>query len=131
MWQMSFYERIQKTADKLLKGKGQTVTLTTQSSGTYDPATGSATVTTSTQYAYGAVFEYNTLQGGRYNGEETLIKEGDKQLLLSAYKTDGTALTAPVVNDTVTISGVVYTITRIKPLAPAGTTVIYDCNIRA
>jgi len=126
MWQMSFYERIQKTADKLLKGKGQTVTLTKETAGAYDPATGTATVTTSAQTAYGAVFEY-----GNQNIDGTLIKEGDKQLLLSAFQTDGTALTAPVVNDTVTIGGVIYTITRIKPLAPAGTTVIYDCNIRA
>ena len=124
---MTFYTRLQNTAQKLLKGKGQSLTLTKVTAGTYNPATGGMTGgTTSTQLAYGAVFEY-----GNKNIDGTLIKVGDKQLLLSAFKTDGTALTAPVVNDTVTIGGIVYTVTQVKSLAPAGTIVLYDCNLRA
>jgi hypothetical protein len=124
---MTFYTRLQNTAQKLLKGKGQSLTLTKITAGTYNPSTGGVTGgTTSTQLAYGAVFEY-----GNKNIDGTLIKVGDKQLLLSAFKTDGTALTAPVVNDTVTIGGTTYTITQAKSSAPAGTVVLYDCNVRA
>jgi hypothetical protein len=122
---MEFYSKMQATANRLLKGKGQEITLTRQAAGAYDPATGTAAVTTTTQTAYGAMFEY-----GDKNIDRTLIKEGDKQLLLSAINSAGTALVAPALNDTVTINTVVYTVVRIKPLSPAGTTVLFDCNIR-
>ena len=122
---MSFYTKMRQTAFKLLKGKGQLMTLTRQSAGTYGVSNATATVTTTTQTVYGAVFPY-----ADKNIDGTLIKAGDKQLLLAALDAAGAALTAPVVNDTVTIDSVVYTITQIKPLSPAGTTVIFDCNIR-
>jgi len=122
---MEFYSKMQATANRLLKGKGQEITVTRQTAGAYDPATGTAAVTTTTQTAYGAMFEY-----GDKNIDGVLIKEGDKQLLLSALNSAGTALVAPQLNDTVTINTVVYTVVRIKPLSPAGTTVLFDCNIR-
>lgn len=122
---MEFYAKMQATANRLLKGKGQSITLSRQTAGAYDPATGTAAVTVTTQTAYGAMFEY-----GDKNIDGVLIKEGDKQLLLSALNSAGTALVAPVLNDTVLIDSVTYTITRIKPLSPAGTTVLFDCNIR-
>jgi hypothetical protein len=122
---MSFYTDIRLIAQNLLKGKGQTITLTYQGSSSYNTSTGGATISTSTASVYGAVFEY-----GNKNIDGTLIKVGDKQLLLSALNTAGTAITAPVVNDTVTINSVAYTITQVKTLSPAGTVVLYDCNIR-
>ena len=120
-----FYTRMQATANKLLRGKGQTVTLSRNTAGAYDPATGTTPVTVTTQNGTGAIFDYNDK-----NIDGVLILSGDKQLLLSAVNSTGTALTAPMVNDTVTAGGVVRTITRIKTLAPAGTTVLYDCNLR-
>ena len=125
---MTFYARLQATANRLLKGKGQSITLTKITAGTYNPATGGFTgAGTSTQTAYGAVFDYGAKQI-----DGTLIKAGDKQLLLSAVKTDGTALTAPVLGDTVSIGGVVYTLVEpLKTVGPAGITVIYEANLRA
>lgn len=123
---MEFYAKMRATADKILRGKGQAIKLTRQSSGTYAPSTGLATVSTSTQTGYGAVFEYVD-----HNIDGTLVKAGDKQLLLSALNSTGTALTTPpIVNDTATIGGAVYTITSVKPLSPAGTTCIFECNLR-
>ena len=122
---MEFYSKMQATANRLLKGKGQEITLTRQAAGAYNVSTGTASVTTTTQTAYGAMFEY-----GDKNIDGVLIKEGDKQLLLSALNSAGTALVAPQLNDTVTINTVVYTVVRIKPLSPAGTTVLFDCTIR-
>ena len=124
---MTFYTRLQNTAQKLLKGKGQSLTITRITAGTYNPATGAMTgASTSTQAAYGAVFDYGAKQI-----DGTLIKAGDKQLLLSAFKTDGTALTAPVLGDTVSIGGVVYTLVEpLKTVGPAGITVIYEANLR-
>jgi hypothetical protein len=122
---MDFYSRMQATANKLLKGKGQAIVITRQVSGAYDPTTGQATVTTTVQNGYGAIFDYSDK-----NVDGVLILSGDKQLLLSAVNSTGTALTAPEVNDTVTAGGVVRTITRIKTLSPAGTTVLFDVNLR-
>jgi len=123
---MTFYARMQTTANRLLAGKGQSITLSHVASGVYNPATGVITgEVTTVQTGTGAVFEY-----GNKNIDGTLIKVGDKQLLLSALKTDGTELVPPAVNDTVTIGGTVYTITQIKPLSPAGTVVLYDANLR-
>ena len=124
---MTFYPRLQATANRLLKGKGQSLTLTKITAGTYNPATGGFTgAGTSTQTAYGTILDYETKQI-----DGTLIKAGDKQLLLSAVKTDGTALTDPVLGDTVSIGGVVYTLVEpLKEVNPAGTVVMFDCNVR-
>ena len=130
---MTFYARLQSTAQKLLKGKGQSLTLTKVTAGTYNPATGGFTgASTSTQSAYGAIFDYDIQQSGIYNVPGTLIQMGDKQLLLSAFKTSGAALTAPGAGDTVTDSASkVWTITQVETMAPAGTVVMYECNLRA
>jgi len=124
---MTFYARLQATVNRLLKGKGQSLTLTKVTAGTYNPATGGFTgAGTSTQTAYGAIFDYGTKQI-----DGTLIKAGDKQLLLSAFNTDGAALTDPVLGDTVSIGGVVYTLVEpLKEVNPAGTVVMFDCNVR-
>jgi hypothetical protein len=128
---MSIYTTAQKTANRLLKGKGQAITITRQSAGTYDPATGTSAVTTSTQKGWGAVLEYDTRQAGIFNAPGSLIQVGDKQLLLSPLNSAGTALTAPAVNDTATdASGKAYTITQVKPLSPGGTPVLYEINLR-
>ncbi|MBW2635986.1 MAG: hypothetical protein JRC86_00415 [Deltaproteobacteria bacterium] len=97
--------------------------------GVYDPDSGLVSGSTTTnQTGTGAVIEWDARQI-----DGTLIKIGDKRLLLSALNTAGAQLTAPVLGDTVTdAAGVVYTL--VAPLGienPAGTPVVYDCNMRA
>jgi hypothetical protein len=117
---------MRETANRMLKGKGQLVTLTRRIAGTYNTTTGAANVTTTTQTGCGAVFEY-----GNKNIDGTLIKTGDKKLLLSALNSNGDVLTSPVINDTATIGGVVYTLVEpLKAIAPAGIVIMYECNIR-
>ena len=119
---------MQKTSNKLLLGKGQTVTITHVVPGTYDPATGGVTNTTTTQTGTGAVMDWDARQV-----DGTLIKIGDKKLLLSPLNTAGTVLTAPVLGDTVTdAAGTVYTLVApLSTLSPSGTAVLYTCNMRA
>lgn len=128
MTDTAFYNRIAATANKLLKDKGQAVTITTVTPGTYNPATGTITNSTSTQYGYGAIMSWD---GRHIDG--ALILETDKQLILSPLNTAGGALTAPKLGDTVTdAAGVVYSIVApLKPVSPGGTTVMYECNLRS
>ena len=117
---MSFYSEAASVADELIREYGQAVTLTTTSSSVYDPATGTATSVTSTQAAQAVVFPR-----GAKDVDGTLIKQGDQKLLLSMV-----GVTAPQLDDTVTIGATTYTITFIKLLAPAGINVLCECNIR-
>ena len=123
---MGFYEKMQKTSDRLLISKGQAVVLKHIVVGEYVPGSGVET-TVSTQYGTGAVVEWDSNQI-----DGTLILTGDKRLLLSALNTSGAALTAPVLGDTVTdAAGRVYTLTApLETLSPAGTVVLYTCNLR-
>lgn len=126
---MTFYTRIQQTAFRLIKDKGQAVTLTHVTAGTYKPATGAvSSQVTTTQYGYGAVIDWDSK-----HIDGTLIKIGDKKLLLSPLNTAGAALTAPVLNDTITdAAGKVYTLVApLNTISPAGTALLYECNMRA
>jgi hypothetical protein len=122
-------------------GKGQPITLTRVTNGDYDEATGTIPQVTTTQTGSGAVFEYTTfIRSGVRNEPGTLILAGDKQLLLSPFKADGTPLDPPQTNDTVTfdvldgagnvIGTKTATITALAPLSPAGVAVYFECNIR-
>jgi len=114
------------TAASLIASKGQALTITRNAAGAYNPATGSAAITSTSQTGYGAVLPLNPF---RKNG--TSIVEGDQQLLLSAIKSDGTALTKPHVNDVVTLADASKaTIVAVDPLEPAGLSIFYDCVIR-
>jgi hypothetical protein len=119
------YAETAADVDELLAEFGQSVTLTTRTGGTYNTATGTNTPTTATQTVTGVVLEWN-----QRNIDGSLVLVGDKRLLLSPVTTAGAALTAPAANDTVTIGSAVYTIVRVVPLNPAGTVVMYECNIR-
>lgn len=123
---MSVYNRAQQTALRLLTKYGQVLTLTTQASGAYDTATGSVAVTGSSQSAIGAVFDYST-----HEIDQSIVLAGDKRLYLSPLLADGSALVPPSIDDTVTVNGITYTIKKINALSPAGTPVLYDCNVRA
>ena len=121
---MAFYDRMQKTSDRLLVSKGQSVVLKHTVVGEYVPGSGVETSTT-TQYGTGAVTEW---ENQAIDG--TIIRQGDRRLLLSALNTAGAALTAPAIEDTATVGGVTYTITQVKQTNPAGTVVLYDLNLR-
>lgn len=120
------YQDDADTAAELLEEFGQSVTLTSKTSGAYSPSTGAAAVTTSTQTVSAVVLDY-----GSRDIDGTLIRAGDKRLLMAPKTTDGEDLTAPVVDDTVAVGSTTYTIKGIKELSPAGTVVLFDCNIRS
>lgn len=122
---MTFYSDMSDISDDLLGEFGQVVTITRNTVGAYDPATGSASVSTVTQIGNGAIFEYKMLANGVNQINGTLLQQGDKRLLLSTA-----GITAPKLDDKVLANGITYTIKNIKETSPAGSPVLYECLLR-
>ena len=116
------------SANRMIAAKGQAVTLTRRSAGAYNTATGVAAVTTTTQTGKGVILPFGP---GLRNQAGSAITADDRICYLSALKADGTALTAPKVNDELTdANSVKYTVIEIAPLSPAGLTVMFELTIR-
>lgn len=115
---MTLYDRLAATALRLLQAYGASATLKASTAGTYDPATGSASVTVVSTAVSAAVFDYPAkLVDG------TLIKTGDKKALIAASG-------APAVGHALTWQGKDYQIVSLKTVSPAGQPVIYEAQIR-
>lgn len=117
---MSFYGNAQNTASKMLTKFGQSITHTIRTAGTYDPATGGLTVTEITQTVKGALFDY-----GNEEIDGMLIVAGDKRAFVASL-----GITSPKMDDTLTVGSVVWTIKSVKELNPAGTSVIFELQVR-
>lgn len=116
------------TADAMIAAKGQAVTLTRRASGSYDPATGAAAITTSTQTGKGVILP---LGAGLRKMAGTNIPDGAVQCLLSGLDATGTALTAPSIDDTLTdANSRVWTVIEVNPLAPAGLPIMFDLTLK-
>ena len=116
------------TANRMISAKGQTVTLTRETSGAYNPATGTATITETTQTGKGVILPlagYRRIDGAS-------IVAGDETLLLSALNSAGAALTDPVPGDVLTLADATtkYTFVMVNPLRPAGLDIIFDTVVR-
>lgn len=115
------------TADRMIAAKGQSITLTRRSSGAYDPATGVASNTSTTQTGKGVILPLSPMTKANASN----VVAGDRQMLLSSLTSAGTALTAPHVDDTVTLAtGEIVSIVSVDPLTPAGLDILYDCIVR-
>jgi hypothetical protein len=120
---VSVYTRPAATALKLLRKFGQFMTLTQRTTGDYDPATGSASVTESGQTVTGAVFDFpSKLIDG------TRILTGDKEVLIAA---SGLTLTPAPGMKLTDADGNVFEVITAQPLAPAGEAVIHTLQVRA
>lgn len=116
------------TAHRLIAAKGQAATLTREASGAYNPATGTATITETTQTGKGVILPL----AGYRRVDGVSIVAGDETMLLSALASDGTALSDPVPGDVLTLADgtTKYTFVMVNPLRPAGLDIIFDCVVR-
>lgn len=117
---MSFYPDMAVTADALIREFGQTVTIKRIATGAYDPATGSATTNATTQTGFATVMDF-----GIKDIDGTLIKTGDKRMLLSAL-----GIVAPQVDDVVSFGSSSCVIKNVNAQDPAGIAVYYDIQMR-
>jgi hypothetical protein len=115
------YPGTQTAAARLIAEKGQSVTLTRKSAGSYDLATSSVAVTDAPETVSAVILP---LSRGLRHMEGSNIQVGDQQLLL------GGDIAAPQIDDTITVGSAIYTIVEVSPLNPGGTNLIYDCVIR-
>lgn len=123
---MADYTRQINTVVRQMQNKGQSVTITKHTSGSYDPATGTTAITETSETAYGITLAYQAVE---VDGE--VIKSTDLKLLLSTKKTDDTTLTEPQINDQVTVASGTYTIKFVNHIAPSGDVIMYKCQLRS
>jgi hypothetical protein len=116
---MSFdYAHSAATALRLLQRFGASATLKRQSAGSYDPSTGSDTVTETSLTTTAAVFAYD-----QSYIDGTLILQGDQLAYLSNEQ-------EPQQGDLLAWQGADYRVVAVKPLSPAGTVVLYEAQLR-
>jgi len=117
------YPKTAATANRLLGQFGRTVTLSRPSTSapTYDPATGISTPDTPATYAAAAVL----LDYAQRDIDGTLVQQGDQRCLMSP-----SVAVAPTTSDDVVVGTVTYSVKRVVKVAPAGTPVLYDLQLR-
>jgi len=121
-----FYDRMASTALRLIERFGQTITLRDTVPGEYDPVTGSQTPDVEVnQPAQAVLQDYALQQSGMSYAEGTVIKQGDKKILVAAQ-----GLTPPTLTTTVIAGGATWTIVNIKEINPAGTPLVYELQGR-
>jgi hypothetical protein len=125
---MSFdYASMQTLATELIAEFGGSVTFTHKTAGTHNATTGAITgQSTSTQVVKAAVFDYTMKESGKQAIDGETIQAGDKKMLVSSVD----LTTAPALTSTVYASGQLWRIVNIKELNPAGTSLIYELQLR-
>ena len=118
----AFYDDASGVSTALIAEFGQSIILTQNGrDGGYDPQTGTATGTPSAFAGMGAVFDYS--QRDMVNTE---IRQGDRR----AYIAPNLGA-MPATGDTVTLAnGTVLTVVISRPVAPDGTVVLHDVQLR-
>jgi hypothetical protein len=128
---MSFYSGLQKTATRLISGKGQTLTISRKTGGTYSPALGKIVgQTITTAKVQGVVFGLKAAESKvRALGADdvpTDVQYDDKKILIS-----GSAPMDPKIGDSVDIGGVPHSILSVTKTSPGGIDVLTTITARA
>ena len=118
---MTFYSNLTATAAKLLLKFGQSITLTFETGGTIDPATGIVTTpkTITSVTGNGAVSKFS-----RMEIDGTVVKSSDVKLILESVSTP------PTPDWRATIQSVEYRVMNVSPISPSGIDVIYILQLR-
>lgn len=115
---MTFYDDMAATALELLAEFGAPQTIQRVTTGAYDPATGSASVSTSNLITTGLARSYKA-----HMIDGTRIKAGDKEMVLSNEQ-------APQLPDKILVGAEPWSIVNIDEISPAGTVIAYRVQIR-
>lgn len=117
---MTFYTGLASTASRLLTDKGQSVTFSRQTGGTFDPVLGAESGASTTTFSgYAAALSYNNAEI-----DGTVVKKGDVRLVIES------TTATPETGDQCTVDSVVYRVMMVEPVSPGGTTVINKVQLR-
>lgn len=118
---MSFYGGLANTAAKLLKDKGQPMTIRRKAVVSKDTAAGTVTTSAPQDFTvHGVLVNYNTKLVA-----EGLVQKGDRQAIIEG------GVVAPTKEDVLVAEGRVWTIVDFESVNPAGTPVIYKLQVRS
>lgn len=117
---MSEYDSFVALALDLLGRKGQQITITTVTTGAYNPATGGVSNTETVQTGVGVPVGY---KASEIDG--TNIRRGDVKVIVA-----GSGITEPKVNGQVSFIGFTGTIKNVEVVAPDGTPIVYKLQVR-
>lgn len=124
---MSIGSNLASSVKSLLEKTGTEVTFRRKTIGSYDPATGTATVSTNDDETVKAAFL-------NYKEEELVnssVQRDDRKVLLSAYQSDGTALTkTPQTGDILIGEGDTVRLVMVQVIRSGDTTIGYICQAR-
>lgn len=115
---------------------GGSSTLQIHTTGAYDPATSSSTESVDEYTVRTLMFDYTRPNDGIGSQNNTLIQNGDKQLMMMPYNktvTGNAILTIAPNKDSIKIGNDVWAIVSIKELNPSnisGNAIYFDLQIR-
>lgn len=115
------YAKSAATALKLLTKFGASGVLKKRIEGSYDPTTGSNTVTETSYTVKAVLLNYKFSE---MNETDSLIQAKDRKIIMQA-----TTVT-PDTSDAFTFNGTTYRIINVKTLSPAGASVIHELQVR-
>ena len=118
----AFYDGLRATAGGLLSEYGMPMVLRKRTPGGYDPTTGGVTLGSIDIPCTGAAFDYPAIAI-----DGTSIQRGDKKVLLSAEGLDET----PDTGDQIVTAEVARNVISVKAIAPAGTVVMFELQVRS
>lgn len=122
----AFYDSLIKAANKLITSKGQSVTFTRVTLGSYNPATSSNTITETNYTVMAVLLPYND----KAIASSDLIQQGDMKLLVSPKQSTGESMIEAKPQDKVTVNGSLWVVVNVKPLYPSGDLIFQELQIR-
>ena len=126
---VDFYTNLQSTANKLLAGRGQSMTVTKTVINTYDPVSKAYLAPNDSEMTcYGAIFPVGAGKGYLL---DSVIETSDATGYIAAQNADGTSLDfTPNAGQKLTEAGGDWHINAVAEIAPAGTAVLYICGLK-
>ena len=115
-----------RDAYRSIKTDGVAMTLRRVQAGVYDPIDGKNNKPTPEEYStYGIITDYNL-----WERQSSLIKAGDKKIVLAAIDTTGAPLPDPIQDDDIDVDGVQWAVVQSITVAPQGVAILYKIQVR-
>jgi hypothetical protein len=123
------YAKTARAALSALKSAGALVHIDWEIAPAYDPLNPDAAATPASIEAYGVFVPYAAHKVG--SQPDSLIRAGDRNLLLAALSAAGTTLPEPKIGATITAAnGETWRVAACEAVCPAAETVLYDITAR-